>query len=135
MGVGHFGHKTFWHHNIGAEVSGHIAPGSEAESPVELCLVGIVLGSKCPDFSSSCLGRVRSVLWPKYLVTIVIRRVCWLVRSFINYARCDFSNTGPILTTFDTDAGHHNVTINFWEVNIECQGQNRRAENRPDVID
>jgi len=54
-GAGHFGHKTFRHHKIGAEVSGHFGTGSKV-SVCPKCLVRIVLGPKCPDFSSIHFG-------------------------------------------------------------------------------
>ena len=86
-GAGHFGHTTIRHHKIGAEVfgpgpelSGNLGTKFKPNHRFSLCLVRIVLGPKCPDFSSiwyrsvlkakTLRHRCRSVLWPKCPVTV-----------------------------------------------------------------
>jgi len=74
-GAGHFGHKTLRHHKIVAEVYGYFGTkalrhfGTEFKKNNQLCLVGIVLGPKCPDFSA-----IQYIPVPKCLATLLQHR-------------------------------------------------------------
>ena len=69
----------------------------------------------------------------------MIGRNCWFVRSFVHGALCDFSFLENYESHFHEiwhrrSTSVSKFTIDFFNVKVKVQGQNRRAENLPIVI-
>jgi len=78
----------------------------------------------------------QEVFWSGQRVCLSVRPCGSLVRSFVCYARCDFSKSKSNLheISHGCSASVRNFTFNFAEVKVKVQGQNRRTESFPPVI-